>query len=286
MILSVFCNLVVPDILKAFHLDGGVQLKTWEFEVVLGGFLSGLLISEFIAIGFWILLDTMSVSNKLVAGLSLGVLLAACLIVGTQVWSGFDAALFILILGVLMPLAFAGIFFGLARLLAPRLLQSKNTSHATERSRQFGIGYLMVLMVFIAVLLSIIRYVMPLVLIPKLELRVFIGIGFWSVWLVVGTSVFAWFSFAAVVRPSFLNVVMSLWIAVVGPSIFQWIASFFLVGGGLSIKNPQWFDVHPQSISFGILAASLLIGLIVRNFHKVERTTVGDGKVPIGTAEP
>lgn len=46
--------------------------------------------------------------------------------------------------------------------------------------------------------------------------------------------------------------------------------SFFLVGF-FSIRNPKWFEALPQSISFGVLAASFLLGVIVRSFRDREQ---------------
>jgi hypothetical protein len=117
-ILSAIGNLGVPFGFKVFEmssLSGGMRFRNvgWNPLAVLAGFLNGLLIGEFVSVAFWILFDSVSLPKKLLLGTFLGFVLAACLIVGLQVWPGMPVAagVFILVVGALLPIAFAGLVY-------------------------------------------------------------------------------------------------------------------------------------------------------------------------------
>ena len=269
-ILSAIGNLGVPFGFKLFEMSslaGGTRFRNfgWNPWTVLAGFLNGLLIGEFVAVAFWILFDSVSLPKKLLLGTFLGCFLAACLIVGLQVWPGMPVAagVFILVVGALLPIAFAGLVCCVARLCSPKVLRTKLAFESASRSQQFGVGFLLAVMFVVALAITMIRSVLPTGRSDWLSAYEFLFVGLWFGWLAIGTSLFIWFSFASVVQPTRVHIGTCIGLALLGPSLFQWISSFMLIGQ-MRIQTTPFFEALPQSISFGLLATSLLLGLVFR----------------------
>lgn len=270
--LSALGNLGVPFGFTWFEMAfnarkarlGGLG-RGWDPGTVLAGFLNGLLIGEFVAIAFWMLFESISLPKRLLLGTFLGCFLATCLIVGLQVWPGMPVAagVFILVVGALLPSAFAGLVYCVAKLCSPKVLQTKLAFESASRSQQFGVGFLLTVMFAVALVITMIRSVLPSGQSDWLSAYEFLFMGLWFVWLAIGTSLFIWFSFASVVQPTRVHIGTSVSLALLGPSLFQWISSFMLIGQ-MRIRTTPFFDALPQSISFGLLATSLMLGLIFR----------------------
>ena len=263
-LLSALGNGYVPSAFKAFRLTG--RMDRWEPQTILCGVFHGLLIGEFIAIAFWILFDSISLPKKLLLGTFLGCFLAACFIAGLQVWPGMPMSIGILILAVgsSFPLVFAGLFYGVERLTCAKMVRSKLAFESAGRSQQYGVGFLLAVMVAVALGITIVRSVLPVGgSYNWLSTWEYVFIGLWFVLLAIGVTLFIWFPFVSVLQPTRVNIWASLLLAVLGPSFFLWISSFVLIGG-FKIQSSSMFPALPQSISFGLLASSLLLGVLIK----------------------
>lgn len=77
---------------------------------------------------------------------------------------------------------------------------------------------------------------------------------------------FFWFPIALVSQPSLIKVAVTLLLATLGPSLFQWISNITfraILGVGVRVST-IFFPAGPQCLSFGLLATSLLLGAILR----------------------
>ncbi len=261
-ILSALGNLVVPFALSLIRID---SVGIWNFQTVWVGALNGLLIGEFVAVAFWMMYDPLSLSKKLLLGTFVGLLLAACLVLGMQVWPGMPmvAGVFLLIVGSVFPSLFACILYGVKRIT---MLKNGRTftSKSQSTSRQYGIGFLLLVMVVVALTITLIRSVLPTGGDGWLSTWEFVYLAVWFVWLSIGVTLFIWFPFLAVLRTTWFNVRVSLVLAIFGPSLFDWFSGFMLIGRMNPGRNFEMFDALPQCMSFGLLIASLLLGAILR----------------------
>lgn len=260
VLLSVLGNTTAPYLLTNIHVRG----NDWRAETVLVGGLNGLLIGEFVSIAFWILFDSISLTKKLLFGTSLGLFVAASLIVGLQASPGMpvSAGVFILVSGSLFPLLLACLFYCVQRLTS-RKLEARLWGESGRNSKQYGIGLLLGVMVAVAFAITIIRSVLPSGGDDWLSSWEFVFLSLWFVWLAIGSTLFIWFPFLSILRPSVAKIATALIFAVFGPSFFQWIASFVLIGR-FQFQLPLMFPPLAQSISFGLLFTSLLMGVLIR----------------------
>jgi hypothetical protein len=272
-ILSALGNLIAPFVLNQF---GIYSVGNWNFQTIWVGALNGLLIGEFVAVAFWMLYDPLSLSKKLLLGTFVGLLLAACLILGMKVWPGMplSAGVFVLIVGSMFPILFVCFLYG-----ARRITMMKDgamfASKPEGKSRQYGIGFLFVVMVVVALTLTLIRSVLPSGGDDWLSAWEFVFLGLWFVWLSISVTLFIWFPFLSVMHTTWFNVSVSLVLAVLGPSLFDWISSFILIGRWNAGYAVKMFDALPQCMSFGLFATSLLMGAIIRLCAQKEPALVG-----------
>jgi len=264
-VLSALGNLFVPFLLTTFQFSFNPE---WDFGTVFVGVLNGFLIGEFVAIAFWILFDPMSLPIKILLGALIGLFLSGCLVLGVQVWPGMPlaAGVFILIVGSVFPLVFVCLLVGVRRLTLPK----NGTILGAEpqgKSRQYGIGFLLGVMIAVALAITIIRSVVPSSSGGGwLSYWEFVFLSLWFVWLSIGVTLFIWFPFVSVLKTSWFNISIALVLAVFGPSLFDWTSGFILmwIGRMNPGANYKIFSVLPQCISFGLLATSLLLGAIIR----------------------
>lgn len=261
-ILSALGNLVVPFLFTLLRID---FVDGWNFQTVWIGVMNGLLIGEFVAVAFWMMYDPLSLLKKLLFGTFVGLLLAACLVLGMQVWPGMPmvAGVFLLIVGSVFPSLFACLLYG-----AKRITMLKKgrmiTSESQSKSRQYGIGFLMLVMAAVALAITLIRSVLPTGGDGWLSSREFVCLAVWFGSLSIGVTLFIWFPFRSVLQTTWFNLCVSLVLAIFGPSLFGWFSGFMLIGRLSPGANFKMFDAVPQCMSFGLLTTSLLLGTIIR----------------------
>lgn len=264
-LLSAFGNLGVPFVLSSLSYD--FPTGRWDAKTVWTGFLDGLLIGEFLAIAVWILFDAWSLSMRLLIGAFLGLFLAGCLILGFQVWPGLPMAVcvFIMIVGSVLPFVFAGFLYGARRLSMNKNL-AKLASQSESRSRQYGIGFLLAVMFAVALAITLIRWVLRSAgkdgwLDSNWE---FVFLGLWFFCLSMSVTLFMWFPFLSVFKTTSFNLGCTLVLTILFPSFFHWISGFLLFGRLSPGTSFRLFSAFPQSMSFGVLTSSLLLGTIIR----------------------
>ena len=249
VILSALGNLVVPFVFTLFRID---FVDGWNFQTFWIGALNGLLIGEFVAVAFWMMYDPLSLSKKLLLGTFVGLLLAACLVLGMQVWPGMPmvVGVFLLIVGSVFPSLFACFLYGVKRIAM--LMKGRTfTSESQRASRQYGIGFLMLVMAAVALAITLIRSVLPTGGDGWLSSREFMCLAVWFVWLSIGVTLFIWFPFRSVLQTTWFNLCVSLVLAIFGPSLFGWFSGFMLIGRLSPGANFKMFDALPQCMSFG-----------------------------------
>ncbi len=234
-------------------------------QSLLLGFSNGLLIGEFFVVAFWVCIDEGPLKNRLLIGTACGLFLAISLIAGLQVWPGMPlvAAIMFCIVGVVLPFIDASMLFLISRWVSTDLRSDLRVNRPYKDS-QFGVGYLMMTTLFVALTLALIRLVLPSTRSPWLNSLEFLYLAAWFVWLAVGTSLTVWGVMLAWIRPNLFSIAACVLLASVGPGLFQWISSQFMIGQ-FQFRF-RWFDSLPYAIAMGLVFTGSLLGFVYRRW--------------------
>ena len=268
VLLSGVANLCVPFALNALDdsfSSPNFSTTNWNLVWLLVGILNGLLIGEFLAIAIWILWEKISLHRKLLLGFVAGFLLSACLVIGIQIWEGMprSAAILLWVVGVLYPFAFAIWILVWSILIGRKQFQLQLIPREAGQA-QYGIGFLLLSMLAVAVAIATIRISLPTDRHKWLSAFEFLSVAFWLLWIAIATSLLAWLAFAMILRPTRFNIGAVFLLTLFGPTVFQLVASFILVGK--SRLNFKLFEPLAHSIALGVLTAGIILGLVYRQF--------------------
>jgi hypothetical protein len=263
LIVSAVGNLSAPLLLgHRFNTQG----TNWSYHTMVIGILNGLLLGQFMAISVWMLSDPMAFARKWLIGTSAGFLLGLTLVIGAQAWPGMPmgVAIFFVVVGTVLPTVLCGLL-SIVSMLPVHGLQLYQPDHQTvPASKQFGVGYLLVVMLCLSVAFVIVQKLVPANKDTWLSAWDFVVLGVWMVWLSFATSVFVWYPMTAVLQPRFSRIVICMLLVLFGPTLFQWVVWCTIRMERFRFSSPSVFPPLAQCISFGLLLASLLLGLLLR----------------------
>jgi hypothetical protein len=229
----------------------------WDFEFK-AYVLTGLLLAQFASLATWLTLGTLALRNRVVIAGTIAVTLSLTLVIGLQIWPGmpFAAALLMLISGLGLTFFTAGTVALVIQARQLHLVDHSGVSRPLNPSRkQFGVGYLLVLMAAVALFITLFRAAIPKDVSPWLGPYEYVSLFFWFLMLACSMGLFSCIACSLLLRkPSALSVIVFLASIALGPLGFQFAASGILTGR---------FATNWQNGKHLLLAYSVFGGLCV-----------------------
>jgi hypothetical protein len=271
-LLSCACNLLGPLVMeKAFPVSVTYRVNMsgpiyFDLVEILDFVLVGLLISEYVMIGYWAVSDHRSLAYRSIIVSGIGVMLGVCLVVGCKVWPPFPLGVAICIL--VSSWLFGYTTWGLMNLwdwhLKIRTASSLSTIESRLKKQQFGIGYLLVVMTVIAIGIIAVKATIPRNLNPWLGgIEEYCWLAIWFGWLFLGVSVLAWTLKNAVLGWSLGYFCLSTLLILFGPLAFQWVA-VKLLAGPFRMFSSGYELIAAYSIESGLVVGCLLGVFLMR----------------------
>lgn len=259
----------MPKVFDGLGVDFGGIGDSWSLSTLCCGIVNGLLIGEFHLIAFWMLMEPISLLRKLLLGSCAGFSLAACLVIGSQVWEGMPqaAAIFLWLVGIVLPFAFAVGLLVWSVLIRTNALPLQLWS-GNAKQVQYGVRFLLISTVVVAVAFSLIRVSLPSNQDRWLSALELGSLVFWFIWLVSSTSLFAWMVVTTIMRSTLFLTGVVVLLTIFGPVFFQLIASMVLLNR-FAIQFRLWAPI-PHAMAIGLLISAGIIGLVFRACSKTQ----------------
>ncbi len=241
----------------------------------IGSALFGFVLAQSSLIGLWMALGRWPIHYRLLSGGFTSVLLLISLIVGLQALPKMPVgfAIMLLLAGTAIT-ALVALLIAVAKRIGGYtiVLPRENEWTIPTRSNQYGVGYLLFIMVAVAITLVVAKASIPKNSDAWLTGREYFIMSVWFGWLIFATSVILWFACLTILReriflrnrPSRSFVSMLVCIAI-GPIVFQWLASWILgMSGFTRFDLTMEYILMAYSMCGGLVTAFALVLFLVR----------------------